>query len=220
MYSRHYASYMLCVMFVSHEHRARWCNCRVPVPAGFLAGCIPTAPISFESFLDTIISTICRPFSVRFTSSANFLVSTASGMRTVHSVEFPPLLCHMSCVCVSFFASLSFVRMVPGISNFWGYKVRSSENYSTCAFWPIRFVTRLGTESPHFAFNSRLLPYKFGSVLFFLVAGNLALFTSFPSSFCGLQVPVQPSTLQFSSYVRSVRARASDASHFCFSCII
>ncbi len=55
---------------------------------------------------------------------------------------------------------------------------------------------------------------------FFLVTGNSALITSRLSSFCGLQVSVQPSTLQFSSYVRSVHARASDVHRFHFLSII
>ncbi len=144
-------------------------------------------------------------------------------MRTVCSVEFAPLLCHISCVC-SFFASLSFVEMVTGISDFWGYKVRSSKDSSACAASarvpadPVHQST--GNEASAFRVNP--IAYRLTNLdpfWFFLVAGNLTLFTSFLSGFHRLQVPVQPSTLQFYSYIRSVRARASDAPHFRFSSI-
>ncbi len=133
-------------------------------------------------------------------------------MWTVCSVEFAPLLCHILCVCSFFFHPSRSPEWYPVFPNF---GVTKFEVWRTLplawppqGFWSIRSINRPGTEHPYFAFNSHLLPYEFGSVLFFfLVADNSALFTSFPSSFCGIQVPVQLFTLQFSGYVRSMRAR-------------
>ncbi len=155
-----------------------------------------------------------------------FHVSTASGTQTVRSIESAPLLCHISCVCVCvcslfFHPSHSSERYpvfpIFGVTKF---EVRRTLPLAQPpqGFQPIWSVNRLGTEHPYFAFNSRLLPYKFGSILVFFLVGGSA--TSFLSGFCGLQAPVQLSTLQFSGYVRSMRARASDASRFHFSSII
>ncbi len=82
-----------------------------------------------------------------------------------------PLQCHLSCV-FPFFPSLPFVGVVPGISNFWGYKVRSSEDSSACAASPrvpadpVRHST--GNRMSAFRVKPRLPPYEFGSVLVFL----------------------------------------------------
>ncbi len=75
----------------------------------------------------------CRPFSVRFTSSANFscLDRVQHADHTFHQVcdLTVPLL-----VCVfPFFSSLPFVGVVHSISESWGYKVWSSEDSSTYA---------------------------------------------------------------------------------------
>ncbi len=95
----------------------------------------------------------CRLFSVWFTSSANFscLDRIRHADRVFHRIcalTVPPL----SCV-FPFFSSLPFVRVVLGISDFWGYKVQSSEDSSACAASarvpanPVRHSTGNGTSA-------------------------------------------------------------------------
>ncbi len=122
-------------MFVSHEHCARWCICRVPV----LAGCMPTAPILFESFLDTIFSILpplftsgfifsdrdiifrCRPqgphraplvpvFRIRPLSQCREICSGRAGFRACH----PPFLCYPNAtISASIFRFMSHHPVYP-----------------------------------------------------------------------------------------------------------
>ncbi len=90
-------------VFVSHEHCAHWCICRVPVPAGFLAVCIPTAPVSFASFLDMIVSRYSRLVRCRswILNWKNYVArKNISCVLGVAFACFFSLLCHASRVCV------------------------------------------------------------------------------------------------------------------------
>ncbi len=83
---------------------AGFCICEVPVPAVyFYYGWFWLAELSLLRYSQVRfyyeILVPCRPFSVRFTSSANLVFLTTSGMRTVHSFEFAPLpVPHLACV--------------------------------------------------------------------------------------------------------------------------
>ncbi len=165
------------LVFVSHEHRARWCIFAVCRFRLVLAGCIPTAPISFESFLDTIISTM-PPFYRAVHFIRKFFVSTASGIWTVCSVEFAPFsVPHLACVFHFFIPSVCQIGTHFSIC---GYEVQRTFPLARPPHRsrPIQFINR-----PPSGFQSRLPSYEFGSVffLFFLVAGDLALITLCPS---------------------------------------
>ncbi len=81
---------------------AGYCICEMPVPAGcygwFWLAELSLLRHSLEWFYYDILVP-CRRFSLRFTSSANLVASTMSGMRTVRSVEFAPFTVpHLACV--------------------------------------------------------------------------------------------------------------------------
>ncbi len=107
-------------MFVSHEHCARWCICRVPVPAGFLAGsswlhahCSNFVRVLFRHDCQYIIALYAcgsRNFSIR-----EFLFTADHIARTAPSFGFFPFFSvHASCQTVSRqfnHATQQFLRM-------------------------------------------------------------------------------------------------------------
>ncbi len=147
-----------------------------------------------------------------------FLISTTSGMRTTHSVEFTPFLCHTSCVCSVFFippicrsGTRYFWFLGLQNSKFGGlFRLRNLCKGSGSSIDHERNV-RILCLSPTYCLTN-LVPFW----VFFLVAGNSALITPHPSGSHGLQVLVQPFTFLFHGYIRSMRARASDTPHYHF----
>ncbi len=190
--------HFLPVMFVTHEHICRLLHLRSASSNWLswlvLAGRILLLRCSQLRFL-VHYSAPWRPFSVRFTLSSNFscldrILHADRAFRRVCALTVPHLVC--VCVCVFlFFSSLPFVEVVPCISNFWDYKVRSSEDSSTCVASArvlanlVRQLTGNGTSV--FCSTPAYCLTNLASFWFFLVAGNLALFKSFPSSFHRLQ---------------------------------
>ncbi len=149
-------------------------------------------------------------------------------LRPAHGPCVPlsshPFLCHTSRVCCVFFFISSIRRNGTHYSDCQCYKIpkfgglfrlRSLCKGSGCSGSSIdrERNVRILCSTPIYCLTN-LAPFRF-----FLVAGNSALITLHPSGFHGLQVPVQPSMLQFHGYVRSMRTRASDAPHFRFSSI-
>ncbi len=143
-----------------------------------------------------------------------------------HRVHSPS--CAAPRVCVPVFLIPPICQSGTRYSNFWCYEIQNSEDSSACAVSvrvpadPVYQPSANGTSTFWVQFPPTALRiwFHFG---FFLVASNLALFTSCPSGFCGLQVPVRPSrpsTLPFHGYVRFVRTRANDTPHFHFSSVI
>ncbi len=118
---------------ISRTYFAGYCICEVPVPAGcygwsWLAELLLLRS-SRKRFYYNILVPCCH-FNVRFTSFTNLIVSTASGTRSVRSVEFAPFTVpHLACMFRFFIPPIHWggTRCFPSL---W---LRSSEDFSACA---------------------------------------------------------------------------------------
>ncbi len=175
---------------------AGFCICEVPVPAGCY-GWFWLAELSslryFREWFYYDILVPCRPFSVRFTSSASFshLDHVRHMDRVFRRVCAPSYATPRVCVAFSFIPSIR--QSDTRYSDCQCYEIRSSEDYSACAASvrvtaiPVHQSTGSGTSAFHIQLPPTALQtwFRFG---FSLVAGNSALIMSLLSSFCRLQV--------------------------------